>query len=137
MQNKSASTISTILQNAKAKSKEIQTPFLNDEQVDQNHMLRIYQWGKKQLWKILTGFIVIIVALTTYMLYSTEFKNKTITDLVQLNKKINEMQKEMQNINSVCKVNSNEISNVKYRLETVKKFKHLEIEINNLKNIPK
>lgn len=129
--------IDSILSSADESSKSIQTPVLNDEQVDLNHLLRIYQMIKKKLWAIGSGVIITIFGLSAYMVYSTVFKDKTTSELNKLATEIQTIKQEINRINSVCKINANNVLNMQYRFNTMQNFKDLEIEIHKLKNTSK
>jgi len=118
-------------------SKRIQKALdLDKDVVDTNQILRLYQWIRIHIAKIITATGAIFIALISYFFYSQDFKDDTKEEIQKINEKINfvtknieELQKEAQYI----KVNQAEVNNMKYRIESLKEITKLKFQIEEIK----
>lgn len=110
---------------------------LNENEVDINQLLKLYQWIKTHSSKVIVGFIGIILGLSSYFFYSQDFKNDTTDHIKRIDKKLESINKDIDSIQirvRLIKINQSNIENMKYRIESLKEITKLNLEIEKIKH---
>jgi len=110
---------------------------LNENEVDINQLLKLYQWIKTHSSKVIVGFIGIILGLSSYFFYSQDFKNDTTDHIKRIDKKLESINKDIDSIQirvRLIKINQSNIENIKYRIESLKEITKLNLEIEKMKH---
>lgn len=110
---------------------------LNENEVDINQLLKLYQWIKTHSSKVIFGLIGIILGLSSYFFYSQDFKNDTTEHIKRIDKQLESINKDIDSIQirvRLIKINQSNIENMKYRIESLKEITKLNLEIEKMKH---
>lgn len=116
-------TITNIYSNDNKKTNDIQFPKEEDE-AEKKQLIKLYKWGEKNL------LTVILFLVGSSFLIGVYYQDRATTrkELITIKDDIKKIKTEIQNI----KINKNDIDNIKYRIESLKKVNNLELRLKSI-----